>query len=232
LSRAWTIATLLAAIVTATIFWIWPGIDLIVARAFHGDGVFWGGDPYARAYRAIFYWMPTFAMAVYLLVFALQRLGSYKRFPLVSARAIVFLALSMALGPGLLVNVALKDHWHRPRPSQIAEFGGGMEFRPFWRNDGACSRNCSFVSGEVSTAAWLIAPAMLAVPPFRVGAFVGALAITALTALGRLAFGGHFLSDALFAAVFTILLTQLLHWTMIGRRKSVGDGVAPGTPRR
>ena len=39
-----------------------------------------------------------------------------------------FILLCVAIGPGLIVNVALKDHWGRPRPRQIIEFGGKFAY--------------------------------------------------------------------------------------------------------
>ena len=49
---------------------------------------------------------------------------SWWRSPGVPGRAAVFLVLSLLLGPGLLVNVILKDNWGRPRPGSVVEFGG------------------------------------------------------------------------------------------------------------
>ncbi|MEI9804295.1 MAG: hypothetical protein WDN48_07260 [Pseudolabrys sp.] len=64
----------------------------------------------------------------------------------------------MALGPGLAVNVLLKDHWGRPRPIDVTQFGGMDKFVPWWDPRGACPNNCSFVSGDVAGAFWTIAP--------------------------------------------------------------------------
>ena len=75
-------------------------------------------------------------------------------------RAVVFLALTLALGPGLLVNGLLKEHWSRPRPGEVVEFGGSLAPTP-WDPRGRCEQNCSFVSGETSGAAWTVAPALL-----------------------------------------------------------------------
>ena len=97
---------------------------------------------------------------------AARRFGKTRRGP--DGRAIFFLLASLALGPGLLVNGVLKENSHRPRPEQTVEFGGPWRFRPFDEFDGECRRNCSFVSGEVATSAWTLAPALLAPPPFRV----------------------------------------------------------------
>src|SRR5262249_28584373 len=126
---------------------------------------------------------------------------------------------SMALGPGVMANIILKDNWHRPRPIQVTEFGGQMDFRPWYRADGACKRNCSFVAGEGSSAFWTLAPAIaapVAIQPYAIGAAV--VFGTAVSAL-RIAFGGHFLSDTLFAALFTALIVLGLHRIMFSPRR-------------
>jgi len=42
----------------------------------------------------------------------------------ISGRAIIFLLATLALAPGLLVSVVLKEHWDRPRPIAVSEFNG------------------------------------------------------------------------------------------------------------
>jgi membrane-associated PAP2 superfamily phosphatase len=135
----------------------------------------------------------------------------------------------MALGPGLLVNGILKDHSHRPRPVRVREFGGSAAFRPWYRFDGACARNCSFASGEVSGAFWTTAPAMLAPPWIRGTAIVAALVFGTADSLLRLAFGGHFLSDALLAALFTLIIIGI-----VARALGITGGANPplGDSRR
>jgi len=128
------------------------------------------------------------------------------------------MVLSLALGPGLLVNVGLKDHWHRPRPVQVTAFGGPDAFRPFDTRDGQCRRNCSFVSGEGSSSFWTVAPALLAPPPWRTLALGAALLFAAATGLLRMAFGGHFLSDTLFAALLTWFVIAAT-WALVFRRR-------------
>ena len=83
------------------------------------------------------------------------------------------------LGPGLLVNLTLKNHWGRPRPIEVAQFGGDKQFVAWWDPRGTCDGNCSFVSGDVSGAIWTIAPAALVPPPWRALAYGGALALGA-----------------------------------------------------
>ena len=38
----------------------------------------------------------------------------------------------MIVGAWLIIDFALKDHWGRPRPRQVKEFGGMQEFRPYY----------------------------------------------------------------------------------------------------
>jgi lipid A 4'-phosphatase len=133
------------------------------------------------------------------------------RFP-VPTRPVLFLALTLALGPGLLVNGILKEHWSRPRPGEVVEFGGTLPFMPWWDPRGRCDQNCSFVSGETAGAAWTVAPALLVPGALRIVALGAAGVFTAAIGGLRLAFGGHFASDV----VFAVLLTLAVIWIVYG----------------
>jgi lipid A 4'-phosphatase len=130
---------------------------------------------------------------------------------IVPGRVVLFLVSTLALGPGLVVNGVLKEHWHRPRPVHVTEFGGTKAYVDWWNPGGGCERNCSFVSGETSSAAWMFAPAMLAPPQWRIAAFAGASIFTAVIAVSRMAAGGHFFTDVLFAALLTMILILIAH---------------------
>jgi len=134
-------------------------------------------------------------------------------------RVVFFLVSTLLLGPGLIVNLGLKDHWHRPRPVQVTEFGGAKPYVDWWNPRGGCERNCSFVSGEVSSAAWMFAPAMLAPPQWRVAAFAGAAIFTAVISLSRMAAGGHFFTDVLFAVLLMTILILIMHRVIFRRRR-------------
>ena len=43
-------------------------------------------------------------------------------------RAALMLVYTLVLGPGLIINMGLKDHWGRPRPFEVKEFGGKQQF--------------------------------------------------------------------------------------------------------
>ena len=125
-----------------------------------------------------------------------------------------FLALSLVVGPGLLVNVLLKDNSiGRARPSQITEFGGSSDFTRAFEYSGACDSNCSFVSGHASMGFWFIGLGWLLQSKrwFYIGLLIGAI-----VGLTRIIQGGHFLSDTVFAlwAVYWVNL-GLGHWLKI-----------------
>jgi len=75
------------------------------------------------------------------------------------------------------------------------------------------------VSGEVAEAFWLVAPASLAPPPMRAWTIGAALAFGALTALLRVAYGGHYLSDVLLAALLMLIVVQSARMLLYRRRE-------------
>jgi len=113
-----------------------------------------------------------------------------------------FLALALIIGPGLLVNAAFKEHYGRPRPRQVAEFGGNQQFRPLSEPtfDG---RGKSFPSGHASMGFFWFAPGIYFWSRRRRTAwgFVGlALLHGGLMGFGRIAQGAHWPSDILWSA--------------------------------
>jgi lipid A 4'-phosphatase len=129
----------------------------------------------------------------------------------IPGRAVIFLALTFLLGPGMLVNWMLKEHWSRPRPAEVVEFGGDKPFVPWWDPRGACEQNCSFVSGETSTATWTLAAAVLIPGTMGMVAIGTAMIYTVAMAVMRLIVGGHFFTDVAFAILFTSLLIWIAH---------------------
>jgi lipid A 4'-phosphatase len=194
-------------------FALWPDLDLAAARYFYGGSGFIGHTAFERFARAFFNVTPFVVLAAFAALYALRHYGIATPYA-PSGRALIFLIATMAIAPGLVVNLGLKDNAHRPRPVQTQEFGGQHEFRPWYRFDGGCGRNCSFVSGEASEAFWMVAPASLAPPPWRGAAIGAALIFGAAASLLRMAFGGHYLSDVALAALLTLLIIEAARWAI------------------
>ena len=215
MNRTGLIIALAVAAVVGVIFGLFPQLDLMISAPFNAMVV--NGNNFApRIYpplmlaRDIGLWVGT-AIVIPVVAALLLKLLLPRRRLLLSGRAIVFLISTIALGPGLLVNVTLKDHWGRPRPIDVTQFGGDQHFVAWWDPRGDCPGNCSFVSGDVSGAVWTIAPAALVPPPWRAIAYGAALALGIGMAAVRIMAGGHFFTDTVFAGVFTFLIIWVVH---------------------
>lgn len=143
--------------------------------------------------------------------------AAWRRNPVmgISGRSALFVVAALALGPGLIVNLILKDHWGRPRPSTIAEFFGPNHYVPPFLISDQCLDNCSFPSGHAALGFWLVAFALLTPPAWRRRALWAAVGFGAMVGLVRIAQGGHFLSDVLVSGMIVVGLTCWLHGRMV-----------------
>ena len=215
MNRTGLIVALAIAAVVGLVFGLFPQLDLAVSRYFYNLSkepnyfVLRIYPPLMLA-RNIGLWITTVLVAPAVAAL-IVKLILPRRKMFISGRAVVFLIATLALAPGLLVNVALKDHWGRPRPIDVAQLGGTQHFVAWWDRRGDCPGNCSFVSGDVAGAFWTVAPAALAPPQWRALAYGAALALGAGMAAIRVMAGAHFVSDVVFAGVFTFLIIWLVH---------------------
>jgi membrane-associated PAP2 superfamily phosphatase len=201
--------------VTSAFFLAVPGVDVWFSRLFYLDGT---GFVMARltAFLALreLHQTLTWLVPVLLIVGLLVKLAFPWRESLVSPRDALFVIGTLIVGPGIVANLIFKDNWGRPRPTAILPFGGEHAFVPAWQISDACATNCSFISGEGSSAIWLVTFAVLLHPRWRAMGLKVLFALAAAFSLNRIAFGGHFLSDVLIAwwinlAIFAALYRLL-----------------------
>jgi lipid A 4'-phosphatase len=203
------LALVVALLATLFLFALFPNLDLATAHFFYDRGGFLGANALDKAARWFFRVPPYVLMIGLAGLWALRRLGAEVPYA-PTGRAVVFVVASMAIGPGLIVNLGMKDHLHRPRPVHVQAFGGEAPFKPWYEFDGACVKNCGFASGEAAQGFWMVAPALLVPPPWRGAAIAAALVYGAAASVLRLAFGGHFLSDVVVAALITLIVVFAL----------------------
>ncbi|HML08212.1 MAG TPA: phosphatase PAP2 family protein [Xanthobacteraceae bacterium] len=225
---------LAVAVAVGLIFGVFPWLDLKIAGLFFDPpvGIFAvQAQPWASHSRDAARGLVTLLSApAFLAIFG--KLVLPRRRMLIKGRAAVLLTVALALGPGILANTLLKDHWGRARPIDVTEFGGTDRFTPWWDPRGPCPNNCSFIAGEPSGAFWTLAPAALAPPQWRALAYAGALAFGAAISVLRLAAGAHFFTDTVFAGVFMFLLVWTLHGLIYRWRatriadQTIEDGLA------
>jgi len=213
MNRTGLVIALAVAAAVGVVFAIRPDLDLRLAAPFFdpAHGGFWRSyhPAWLRARDAATWLTALVALpAVAALVVKLVRPSQPLKIP---GRAIVLMLTTLALAPGVVANLVLKEHWGRPRPIDVGEFGGDEHFRPWWDPRGDCPKNCAFVAGEPSGAFWTLAPAAVAPPQWRALAYGAALAFGAAVGVLRMAAGAHFFTDVVFAGVFTFLVIWLTH---------------------
>jgi membrane-associated PAP2 superfamily phosphatase len=127
-----------------------------------------------------------------------------------------FLALALITGPGLMVNILLKEHYGRPRPSQVTEFGGDHQRRLLWEPT-FDENERSFPSGHASMGFFWFAPAVYYWRRHRRRAWgfaVLALLHGSAMGLGRMAQGAHWPSDILWSAAIVYASCWVLGRTL------------------
>lgn len=227
----------LLALVPPTLF---PAIDIGVSGLFF--------DPVQRVFPFRVHPLGEFARkTVPAILFAVAGLialagiaAAFRRRPTagVTPRAALLVVASLALGPGLLVNVVLKDNWGRARPSTIAEFNAGHQpdrrYTPPLVISDQCDVNCSFPSGHAALGFWTVSLALLAPPRRRRAALAAAVAFGCAMGVVRIAQGGHFLSDVAYSGVIVAGLAVGLHRRLLpparlgaGKNNSEDSGPAP-----
>lgn len=223
---AWCAAFLAAA----AVFLLWPGIDLAVAALFYVPGE---GFPLSRSVMLEWLRQAVWTMSILMVALAVAAtlaalIGRPFRF--LDLRQGVFILALYLLGPSLLADGILKRFWGRARPDTVEAFGGTQHFTPPLLPADQCASNCSFVSGEGAAATALaisfviLAPAVRsAVPVWVYRLYVGFAVAAPLAGMGlRVAFGRHFLSDTLFAALFVSGIALILHRLLLAAHPRPG----------
>lgn len=208
----------------ALLFYVFPELDIRFSMLFY--------DPISRFYLAdapfchyIYESVEIVSTAWVVLAFLLLTALWIRKKPWfgLSAKHLIYLLAALAIGPGLIVNVVLKDNWGRARPYDVIQFGGASVFTPAFAISSQCHHNCSFVSGHAAMGFYFIAfgfsrhkvcrrhRSLLILLAGIYGAVVG---------LVRILQGGHFLSDIVFAFFVIYAASAVLYWIMFERKSS------------
>lgn len=209
-----------------TLPFLFTDLDLILSSRFFHQG--WeAGD------RGIWLFLYRFGPWPGLAVSALGLaglFGSWIRPGLESVRRpALLIVLTLLLGPGLLVNSLGKEYWGRPRPREIQAFGGSREFHRVCR-PGVPGRGKSFPCGHASVGYLLTAFYFIhRRSRWKFLWLGGGLAWGSMIGLARMAQGGHFASDVLWAGGATYLTAAVLYhgWLKFPPNSPAGKTVSP-----
>ena len=225
MNRTGLVIALGIGLCAGVVFALFPQLDIAISRVFFDESYRVFPLQYslvARHLRDLFTYIIA-ALAAPAFIAVAVKLMMPRRRMLISARAVLFLITTLALAPGLMANVVLKEHWGRPRPAEVTQFHGPEQFKPWWDPRGNCESNCSFVAGEGAGGFWTLAPAALAPLPLRPLAYAAALAFGSAAGLLRLSGGAHFFSDVVFSGVFTFLIIWIVFALIYRWRTRLAD---------
>lgn len=206
------------------LFSLFPQIDLTVANMFFLPkqclalarpdqicGIFpYSDDSRMRLLREVFFQLPYITALVlgWMLFQCWQHHGA--TFNKLRARNLKIALGSLLIGPVLVVNLWLKAFSGRPRPRQTDLFGGTLDFVHAGSFVGKCVSNCSFISGEAAGAGWLFCLIFIIPQPLRSAMTLPIAAVSLLIPALRVAFGGHYLSDAVLGWLSSLVIFAAL----------------------
>lgn len=203
-------------------FRLFPSVDIGFSRLFYTTnacypgaaadhcGMFPLGEiPIFNALRLVLYYLPVVAVIAILASLVVPGWNRRLDWPEISPRNRLIAVGAWIVNAGIVVNLLLKAYSGRPRPADTSIFSGHLPFVPAGDFSGACTSNCSFISGEAASAGWLFCLLALMPPQARRWAFWPVLGLSLLTALMRVSFGRHFLSDAILGWLSAIVIFEL-----------------------
>ncbi|MDW5318308.1 phosphatase PAP2 family protein [Rhizobium sp. PL01] len=201
------------------VFIVFPNLDLVVSRWFVSGQTFVMADnSFLLQVRDVSRLAQPYIIGSMIVLIALWKFLPARMY-ICPPHKPLFVLLSFAAGP-LLVVQTLKIVIGRVRPRALVEFGGTADFTPVWQFSAACSRACSFPSGESSAAAASLSLLILVPPKFRLGAAIVVVPCLMFVALNRVLLGAHFLSDVLLGWLLTMFAMAWVWRWMKARSKS------------
>lgn len=202
-----------------------PWIDPYISNLFYSESL--GGFSTAFYHKWIYHYavIPallagTTSAILFLASFFIQKLEKM-RFPS------FFLAMSMAIGAGLITHLLFKEFWFRPRPCQTLLFGGVQPFLPFYLGKITFPNLCkSFPSGHATMGFYFINFILLGKRlknPLLIRLGISLTFIMSLLlCYSRIAQGAHFISDTFMSLVVTwyaALVTEKLTFDYLAKKE-------------
>ncbi len=226
---------LLAAALVTTVLFATGTLDIAAARwFFRPDAIdHW---PLARElpwlilYRAA-PWITAALLVAGVAAFALSLTPSRRHW----RGAATLVLLAVVIGPGLIGNAVLKDHWQHPRPRDLVELGGSMHYvpSPLTGKEGGASFPCGHCTvGFLFGLGWWMFRRRH--PRWAAASLIAGLTIGALLGVGRMAAGAHFLSDVIWSALLAYGVTHILYYHVLrleGPEVSSEDSLGRHAPR-
>ncbi|MCQ8103672.1 phosphatase PAP2 family protein [Methylomonas sp. SURF-2] len=212
---------------TTLLFWL-TDLDMRLAALFYHPGHALADWPYQHwgLLKVLYDYAFPFTVIAGLSALTVFVSGHFHSFTRRFRRRALYILLVIAIGPGLLVNLIVKDHWGRPRPVHIEQFGGQYVYVPPLKLGRTPDK--SFVCGHCSVGYGFFVLYFLS-QNHKVLYFVLTLALAWTMGFTRMTAGGHFVSDILWSGYLVFLVAYALYYGWFVR-KSMGHAVSDRIP--
>ncbi|WP_316355119.1 phosphatase PAP2 family protein [Candidatus Trichorickettsia mobilis] len=195
----------------------YPTLDLKFSQLFydHDHGFIYRNHFMVRLLFLLIPPLTKIFVAACIIFLCFQRY-KHKNFKKTLSSSAAYLIITVAIGPGLMVNQILKNEIGRARPAQITEFGGSKNFTAAAIIANQCHHNCSFPSGHAAMAYYCTILAYVTSlfsnknKKYFTIIYISALLFGTLTGLSRILMGGHFLSDVIASCFIILTINHLL----------------------
>ncbi len=195
------------------IFFIFPNLDIQISQMFYSrdEGFIYAQNIFAQF---IFQAVPLITYTAAIIYFTV---GLYQYFVRKKFRKILlYLIITLIIGPGLLVNSLFKDNFGRARPKSITEFGGSANFHSLMIISNECNVNCSFSSGHAAAAYYFTSISFVAPRRFSNKIFHTAMIFGTIVGFVRIIQGGHFASDVFFSCLVVLIVNYITKSLLYG----------------
>jgi membrane-associated PAP2 superfamily phosphatase len=187
-----------------TLIFRFTNLDIILEHYFYSSGKGW-----MLQYKPFWDFIYRFGIFPgYFLAFGglIMISVSYWNSKYISFRKVsLLLVFTIIVGPGILVNLVLKDHTGRPRPREITEFGGTEDYVCICQK-AKSNEGKSFPCGHCSMGFYLAIPYLFYRNRKKVLAYsflATGITYGILIGIARMMAGGHFASDVIWAGALT-----------------------------
>lgn len=186
-------------------------IDIKIARWFYRPDDVDGSWPLHRwgIVSPLYDYAFPFTVIAGLSALSVYVIGHFHEYTRRFRRRALYILLVIVIGPGVVVNLIVKDHWGRPRPVHTLEFGGTETFAPAAKMGNSTDK--SFVCGHCSVGYAFFVLYFLS-QNHKVLYFLITLLLAWTMGFTRMAAGGHYLSDIVWSGYLVFFVAYVLYY--------------------
>ncbi len=201
---------LVLALVTTVVFWL-TDLDHRLMNGFYQPSNPDNPWPIQRWWlvKPLYDYAFPFTVVAGVIAFLVYMLSHFHAYTSRFRRRALYVLLVIAIGPGVVVNLVVKDHWGRPRPVHVKEYGGEYDYVAPGRI--GHSPDKSFVCGHCSVGYAFFVLYFLS-QNHKAVYFALTLVLAWTMGFTRMTAGGHFVSDVLWSGYLVFLVAWALYY--------------------